>query len=129
MSVHQIAEPHAHTPRIHIHVQALRLCQLDSPHDARVAIAPAVVFGLVFQPCTRLTPFETGAGVLAVVGFRYRSARLVATGRVDFAGDDTHVGLGGQACSLCVDGQMIVEEGRRVVVVLIKGGPYCAFLA
>lgn len=91
MSSQQIAEAHAHTSRIYIHIQALRLCQLDTPHDARVAIAPAVILGLVLQPCTRLTPLETGAGVCAVISLRYRSTRLVAARRVDFASYDTHL--------------------------------------
>ena len=91
MSAQQIAEPHAHTPRIHIHVQALRLRQLDASHDARVAIAPVVVLILLLQPCTSLTPFETGPGVLAVVCFGHCAARVVAAGRVDFAVNDTHV--------------------------------------
>ena len=75
ISAQQIAEPHAHTPRIDIHIQALRLCRLDTPHNTRVTIASAVVLGLVLQPCTRLTPLEVGAGVLAIVCFRYRTAR------------------------------------------------------
>lgn len=91
MGSQQIAKAHAQTPRIHIHVQALRLCQLDAPHDARVAVTPAVVFGLVLQPCTRLTALATGTGVFAIVCLRYRSARLVAAGRVYFTCDDTHV--------------------------------------
>lgn len=122
MSTHQIAKPHAHTPRIHVHVQALRLCQFDARHDARVTIAPAVVFGLALQPCTRLTPLETGAGVFAVC-LRYRSTCLVAAGRIDFAGNNTHFGARfGVVGSGLIEGILVEGYGGRVVV-LAENGP------
>ena len=65
MSARQIVDPNAHTPRIDIHVQTLRLGQCDPSHDARIAVTSRKVLILVSETGKWVTHGETIAGFWA----------------------------------------------------------------